>query len=77
MSLHLQQVRLPLLAFTLEIDATFDFPIVGIFGPSGAGKTSLLELIAGLLPLPLEEDSVCPQGAPRRLRSSAPRICGE
>ncbi len=48
MSLHLQQVRLPLLAFTLEIDATFDFPIVGIFGPSGAGKTSLLELIAGL-----------------------------
>jgi molybdate transport system ATP-binding protein len=48
MNLHLQQLRLPLTGFALEIDATFDRPITGIFGPSGAGKTSLLDLIAGL-----------------------------
>jgi molybdate transport system ATP-binding protein len=48
MNLHLQQVRLPLTGFALEIDATFDRPITGVFGASGVGKTSLLELIAGL-----------------------------
>ena len=48
MSLHLKNVRLPLGHFALEIDASFDRQVVGIFGPSGAGKTSLLELIAGL-----------------------------
>jgi len=48
MNLHLHQIRLPLASFTLEIDATFDRPITGIFGPSGAGKTSLLDLVAGL-----------------------------
>lgn len=48
MNLRLHQVRLPLVGLTLEIDATFDRPITGVFGPSGAGKTSLLDLIAGL-----------------------------
>jgi molybdate transport system ATP-binding protein len=48
MKLQLQRVRLPLATFTLELDAAFDRPITGIFGPSGAGKTSLLDLIAGL-----------------------------
>ena len=48
MNLRLHQVRLPLAGFTLEIDATFDSRITGVFGPSGAGKTSLLDLIAGL-----------------------------
>ncbi|MDQ6626638.1 MAG: ATP-binding cassette domain-containing protein, partial [Verrucomicrobiota bacterium] len=48
MNFRLHQVRLPLGAFALEIDATFAHPITGVFGPSGAGKTSLLELIAGL-----------------------------
>lgn len=48
MSLQLHNIRLALAGFTLEIDATFDCPMSGIFGPSGAGKTSLLDLIAGL-----------------------------
>lgn len=48
MSLQLHNIRLALAGFTLEIDATFDCPMSGIFGPSGAGKTSLFDLIAGL-----------------------------
>ncbi|MEP7072448.1 MAG: ATP-binding cassette domain-containing protein [Verrucomicrobiota bacterium] len=48
MSLQLRGVRLELDAFAVEVDTTFNRPVVGIFGPSGAGKTSLLELIAGL-----------------------------
>jgi molybdate transport system ATP-binding protein len=48
MSLRLDHVRLTLGDFVLEIDATFDRDISGVFGPSGAGKTSLLDLIAGL-----------------------------
>lgn len=48
MSLRLEKIRLPLAGFALEIDATLNHPITGIFGPSGAGKTSLLDLIAGL-----------------------------
>ncbi|HEY4281985.1 MAG TPA: ATP-binding cassette domain-containing protein [Chthoniobacterales bacterium] len=48
MNLELHEVRLPLSDFSLEIDATFDRPITGIFGSSGAGKTSLLDLIVGL-----------------------------
>ncbi len=48
MSLRLHEIRLELAGFTLEIDATLDRSITGIFGPSGAGKTSLLDLIAGL-----------------------------
>jgi molybdate transport system ATP-binding protein len=48
MSLHLRNIRLPLVDFALETEAIFDRSITGIFGPSGAGKTSLLDLIAGL-----------------------------
>jgi ABC-type molybdate transport system permease subunit/ABC-type lipoprotein export system ATPase subunit len=48
MSLRLHNIRLPLARFVLEIDTTLDQPITGIFGPSGGGKTSLLDLIAGL-----------------------------
>jgi len=48
MSLQLRNIRLPLADFALETDAMFDQPITGIFGPSGAGKTSLLDLISGL-----------------------------
>ncbi len=48
MKLELRKVRLPLSQFILEIDAEITSPRTIIFGPSGAGKTSLLELIAGL-----------------------------
>jgi molybdate transport system ATP-binding protein len=46
--LLLQHVVLPLAEFTLEADAEIDRPVTAIFGRSGAGKTSLLDLIAGL-----------------------------
>lgn len=48
MSLTLRHIRLPLAGYDLEIDAELDRAITGVFGPSGAGKTSLLDLIAGL-----------------------------
>ena len=48
MRLELAGIRLPLQPFTLEVEATLQAAASGICGPSGAGKTSLLELIAGL-----------------------------
>ncbi|MEI6861540.1 MAG: ATP-binding cassette domain-containing protein [Verrucomicrobiota bacterium] len=48
MKLNLTGVRLPLAPFTLQVDTHLDARITGIFGASGAGKTSLLEIIAGL-----------------------------
>jgi molybdate transport system ATP-binding protein len=35
-------------SFTLEIRARFDARITALFGPSGAGKTTVLDTIAGL-----------------------------
>ncbi len=41
------RVRLPLVAFEVDLDVSSSARALGIFGPSGAGKTSLLEAIAG------------------------------
>ena len=48
MNLLLKKVFLPLTDFPLEVDVEIHSQVTAIFGPSGAGKTSLLDLIAGL-----------------------------
>jgi molybdate transport system ATP-binding protein len=48
MTLALEGLRLPLASFALEMDAVLDAHVTAVFGPSGAGKTSLLEAVAGL-----------------------------
>ncbi|HVR97799.1 MAG TPA: ATP-binding cassette domain-containing protein, partial [Thermoanaerobaculia bacterium] len=48
MKLVLRNVRLPLAAFPLTVDAELTADATALFGPSGAGKTSLLDLVAGL-----------------------------
>ncbi|MGH7772348.1 MAG: molybdenum ABC transporter ATP-binding protein [Candidatus Binatia bacterium] len=39
---------IPLGSFAVDIDVSFESRVTSIFGPSGAGKTSLLDAIAGL-----------------------------
>lgn len=48
MNLDIAHLHLPLTAFALEVNAQLGARITGIFGASGSGKTSLLEVIAGL-----------------------------
>jgi molybdate transport system ATP-binding protein len=48
MNLRLNQIVLPLADFVLEVDVTITSQVTALCGPSGAGKTSLLDLIAGL-----------------------------
>jgi len=48
MRLELHSVRVPLDGFLLELDVTLDAGTTAVLGPSGAGKTSLLDLVAGL-----------------------------
>ena len=48
MSLLLKNISLPLATFPLEVDVEIHGRVTVLFGPSGAGKTSLLDLIAGL-----------------------------
>lgn len=48
MSLTLENISLPLREFSLELDLEIPAQVTAIFGPSGAGKTSLLDVISGL-----------------------------
>lgn len=48
MTLVIDGLRIPLAHFDLEVTATMSARVTAIFGPSGAGKTSLLDAIAGL-----------------------------
>ena len=48
MKLLLKRILLPLAAFPLEVDVEIGSRVTAIFGPSGAGKTSLLDVVAGL-----------------------------
>ncbi len=52
MSLLLKNISLPLASFSLELSLEVQGCVTAIFGPSGAGKTSLLDLIAGLRAAP-------------------------
>jgi molybdate transport system ATP-binding protein len=46
--LVLRKISLALADFTIEVDVELRSQVTAVFGPSGAGKTSLLDLIAGL-----------------------------
>ena len=41
------RMRLPLARFELDVDVSSSARCLGVFGPSGAGKTSLIEALAG------------------------------
>jgi molybdate transport system ATP-binding protein len=48
LKLLLNKISLPLAEFSLSLDVELQHQVTAVFGPSGAGKTSLLDLIAGL-----------------------------
>ena len=48
MKLELTGVRYPLDPYVLELDLVIRGRVTAVFGPSGAGKTTVLDLVAGL-----------------------------
>jgi len=48
MNLSLEKIEAPVGAIRLQLDLALSHPATGLFGSSGAGKTSLVEIIAGL-----------------------------
>jgi molybdate transport system ATP-binding protein len=48
MKLKFQAVRLPLAHFALELEFEIEATSIGLFGESGSGKTSILDLLAGV-----------------------------
>ena len=58
MKLEVRNLRLPLSEFTLELEGDITSTRTAIFGPSGAGKTSLLESIARLAPGALRSPAI-------------------
>jgi molybdate transport system ATP-binding protein len=50
--LVLREIRLPLAHFALHLDLEISRDVTALFGPSGAGKTTVLDLIAGLRQAP-------------------------
>jgi len=72
-------VRLPLARFTLALDATLAAGVTAVLGPSGAGKTSLLETIAGLRPaargrIAVDGETLQDDAAGRRLPPERRRV---
>ncbi|HEX9442908.1 MAG TPA: molybdenum ABC transporter ATP-binding protein [Candidatus Binatia bacterium] len=66
----LLQCRVPLAGFDLDVDIRLASQVTAVFGPSGAGKTSLLEAVAGLRPIASGEIEI----GGRTLFSSAKKI---
>jgi len=48
MKLSLEKIEAPVGAIRLQLDLALSHPATGLFGSSGAGKTSLVEIVAGL-----------------------------
>jgi molybdate transport system ATP-binding protein len=71
MKLLLKRISLPLAEFSLSLDVEIQNQVTAVFGPSGAGKTSLLDLIAGLR----RPKSAFIQLGDRVLTDTASRVC--